>query len=129
MDIIEESKKYALSEIDKFGTPISVHFEISEKKALELADKLKADKRIVQIGVCLMDLKLGQALKENRLSEHIQMSIEASKEFLEKFDLDRESTDKIINCIEAHHRDSIPSPMFFPSEKAIKNFINKENKF
>ena len=25
--------------------------------------------------------------------------------------------------------DNIPSPMFFPSEKVIKNFINKENKF
>lgn len=25
--------------------------------------------------------------------------------------------------------DNLPSPMFFPSEKAIKNFINKENKF
>lgn len=25
--------------------------------------------------------------------------------------------------------DSLPNPMFFPSEKMIKNFINKENKF
>ncbi len=104
MDVIEESKKYALSEIKKFGTPIPIHFEISEKKAIELADKLKADKKIVQVGVFLMDLKLGQALRKNKLSEHVQMSVEATKHFLKEFDLDEEFKDKIINCVEAHHR-------------------------
>ncbi len=103
MDIIQEARKYALVEIEKYGLPNLLHFEISEKKALELAEKLKADKKIVQIGVYLMDLKLGQAKKENKLSEHVKMSVEASKEFLKKFDLDKDAEEKIINCVEAHH--------------------------
>ncbi|MBU2545362.1 hypothetical protein KKC65_02845 [Patescibacteria group bacterium] len=105
MNIIQEAKKYAISEKEKFGTPSLVHFEIVEKKATELAEKLNADKKIALVGVYLMDLKLGQALKEDRLSEHVAMSVEASKEFLNGFDIDDTEKDKIINCVEAHHKD------------------------
>jgi len=104
MDIIKKSKEYALSEIKKFGTPILTHFEISEKKAIELANKLEADKTIAQVGIYLMDLKLGQALKENKLAEHVQMSVEAARKFLDKFDIDNLIKEKIINCIAAHHK-------------------------
>ncbi|HAT74258.1 MAG: hypothetical protein US30_C0012G0055 [Candidatus Moranbacteria bacterium GW2011_GWF2_36_839] len=104
MDIIKESKNYALSEIDRYGSPTLVHFGISEQKAIALAKKLGADEMIVRIGVTLMDLKLGQALKENRLQDHVSMSIDASEIFLKKFNLDKKARNKIINCIEAHHK-------------------------
>ncbi len=103
MKIIQEARKYAISEIEEFGTPMLVHFEISEKKAIELAEKLHADKTIVQVGIYLMDLKLGQALKENKISQHVQMSLDAANDFLESFDIDNDSKRKIANCIEAHH--------------------------
>jgi hypothetical protein len=103
MDLVEESRKYALAEMEKFGLPNKIHFEISEKKALEMAEKLGANKSIVQAGVALMDLKLGQAFKEGRLAEHIQMSVDATKEFLNKFDIDDQIKEKVINCVEAHH--------------------------
>lgn len=103
INIVEEARKYALKEIEKYGTPIPVHFEISEKKAIALAGRLKADENIVRVGVALMDLKLGQAMKENRLADHIQMSAVAAKIFFEKFDLDSTTEHKISNCIDAHH--------------------------
>jgi predicted SpoU family rRNA methylase len=103
MEIVDEARKFAVAEIDEHGLPNIVHFEISEKKALELAEKLNADKTIVHVGVCLMDLKLGQSLKENRISEHVKMSVESTKEFLNRFDIDNASKEKIINCVEAHH--------------------------
>src|SRR3990167_3067298 len=101
--MLQEARKYAISEIEKFGTPIPVHFEISEKKALELAEILHADKTITHIGICLMDLKLGQALKDNITEQHVQMSSDAANDFLESFDIDDDSKRKIVNCIEAHH--------------------------
>ena len=104
MDLIKESKEYALSEIEKYGAPILVHFNLSERKAIELAKKLNADETIIKVGMALMDLKLGQALKEKRLPEHVSMSVESSKIFLKKFNLDNETENKIINCIEAHHK-------------------------
>ncbi len=105
MDIVQEARKYALDEIEKYknGPPGLVLFGIAEKKALELAEKLNADKTIVQVGVCLMDLKLAEAINQNKLKEHVKMSVEASKEFLKKFNLDKETEEKIINCVEAHH--------------------------
>jgi hypothetical protein len=103
VDIVQEARKLAVSEIEKYGLPHMIHFEISEKKAIELAEKLNADKTIIQIGVYLMDLKLGQAVHENKVAQHIQMSADAAKEFLNQFDIDSSSKEKILNCIEAHH--------------------------
>ena len=71
MELIKESRKYAISEIEKYGSPPMILFEIAEKKAIELAEKFNADKNIVLIGIYLMDIKLGQALKENKVSEWI----------------------------------------------------------
>ncbi len=103
MDIVQEAKKFAQSEIKKFGAPNLTHFEIAEKKALELATKLKCNQTIVLVGVYLMDLKIGEALKQNRLSEHVKMSAVATKKFLERYDINSEVKNKIINCVEAHH--------------------------
>ncbi len=102
-NIILEARKYALTEIEKFGVPSHLQFEISEKKALKLAERLQADKDIVLLGVYLMDLKLGQAFKEGKLSEHIKMSSGVAKEFLNKFEIGKEIKEKVINCVEAHH--------------------------
>ncbi len=103
--VVREAKKYAISEIEKFGFPTLINFEITEKKGLKLAKKFKVDKNIVLLGVYLMDLKLGQAIKENKLSEHIKMGVGATKEFLDKYKIDDSIKEKVINCIEAHHKD------------------------
>lgn len=50
-----------------------------------------------------MDIKLGQALKEGRIQDHVKMSVDATREFLEQFDLGKKEKDKILNCVEAHH--------------------------
>jgi len=107
MDIVEEARKYAIAEIEKYGLPSIENFEISEKKAIELASTRDVDPKIVKLGVYLMDLKLGQAYNENRLPDHVNMSVAAATEFLDKFGIDASSKEKIINCIEAHHK-SVP---------------------
>ena len=103
MNITQEAKDLALKEIKKFGIPNLIHFEISEKKVIELCDKLNADKTIALTGYYLMDLKLGEAFKLNKVENHIKMSLDVAKRFLNKFNLDEETKKRIINCIEAHH--------------------------
>jgi hypothetical protein len=103
MDIIQEAKQYALEEISKTGLPGMIGFELSEKKALELADVLHADKTITHLGALLMDLKLGKAMQENRLKDHVAMSAEATKEFLMKYSLPNKTKENILNCVMAHH--------------------------
>ncbi len=105
MDIVQESRKYALSEIEKFESNTTILFEIAEEKAIELSTRLSADERIIRVGIALMDLKLAQAVKESRSPEHVAMSVEAAKVFLQRFDISESDKEKIINCIQAHHKD------------------------
>ncbi len=101
--ILVKTKEVAVAEIEKYGLPSRLNFDTSHVKAIELSKKLGADEFIVQMGVMLMDYKLGEALDEGKLSEHVKMSSESARDFLNQFDLDNGTVDKIINCIEGHH--------------------------
>lgn len=99
--IIKDARNLALSK----KSPPKILFKISEKKALELCEIFKeADKRIVHIGVCLMDIMLEEALRQGDISRHVEMSVKKTKEFLNEYDLNDEEKSKIVNCVEAHHK-------------------------
>lgn len=99
-EVVEEAKEWEESEIEKHnGLPSPV----VKKKAEEVAEKLDANVDITLIGVCLMDVKIPEALSKGKPEKHVEMSLEASKKFLEDFDLDQETKEKILNCVEAHH--------------------------
>ncbi len=72
--LINDAKKYALKEIELYGTPVIEHFEISNLQGQLISKKLKADQKIVLLGTILMDLKLGEAFKNNILEKHVNMS-------------------------------------------------------
>lgn len=101
--IIDEAKKLAVAEIDKYGSPHLVLFNYSVDKAIELAEKFGADKDISHLGAILADFKLGEAKELNKIEQHVKISSEASKKLLDNYDLDDVSKSKIINCVEAHH--------------------------
>lgn len=100
--IVLESDKLARKEIERYSLPALIHYELSYKKALDIAKILKTNISSVQIGVALMDLKLGEAFKKGILAEHVTMSLEASKDFLQN-KIDDKTLGVILNCIEAHH--------------------------
>ena len=102
-EIIEKAREWALEETRINGTPIPEHFELSNQKGQELAEKFNVDKDLVMLGTLLMDIKLGECLKEGKLPEHIDRSAEATEEFLKQFGLDEETKKKIINCVAGHH--------------------------
>ena len=101
--VVKEAENLFLEEYKQTGMPTKDAFYIALKKGIELADRLGADKTIVQVGIFLMDLKLGQAWKEKRGKEHAQMSVDAARKFLNKFDVSDDFKKKVLNCIEAHH--------------------------
>ena len=89
---IADAKKLAYSK----KSPPKILIEISEKKALELCDKFpEADKNIVQLSIFLMDIMLTEALAANKISEHVKMSVEATKEFLNTYDFSQKDKNKI----------------------------------
>jgi|SRR3989344_9294147 len=101
--IIEKANKLAIKEIEKYGAPSIWNFRITNRQGQILAEKYKADKNIVLLGTLLIDLKLGQALKENTIKQHIKMSTDTARKFLEKEKVSKETLEKVIHCIEAHH--------------------------
>jgi len=101
--IIAAAYKLASGEIEKYGSPPLVNFEISFKKGRELAQRLRADSNIVDLGTILMDLKLGECLKENKLAEHVKRSSEEAQRFLKQFHLPEDIFKKIVSCVESHH--------------------------
>lgn len=102
-DIADRSIELARKEILESGLPGMLHFDISLDKGIELAELLNADVDIVRSGIALMDLKLGQAFKENRIADHIEMSVNAAEEFLKGMDISDTGEENIIACIKSHH--------------------------
>lgn len=102
-DIIDAADKFALDEIERYGKPDRVLYDLPNTHGERLADEMGADIDILRIGTRLMDIKLGEAAKLGKIEEHVKMSVEAAKKFLDDFDINEEVRDKIINCVEAHH--------------------------
>lgn len=102
-DLIQKARAYALAEIEQYGLPNRILFDISEKQALLLGEKLWGDVSIILLWIYLMDIKLGQAFAEKRLSEHIQMWADAAMIFLQQEWVDQTTIDKVVHCILAHH--------------------------
>ena len=103
-DIIKRADEFARSEMKKYGLPSITTFEAPNQKGLELAKKLGADTEMVQIGTRLMDIKLGEAFSLGKLHKHIEMSVKATRDFLMQFSLPQDVFEKIVNCVEGHHR-------------------------
>jgi len=102
-NIIKQAHLLAVTEIGQYNIPKMEHFVLANEKGQELAEILGANKDIVLLGTILMDLKIGQCMKEKRLAEHVADSTIESKKFLKQFNLDENILKKIITCIEQHH--------------------------
>jgi HD superfamily phosphodiesterase len=103
--VIEKAKKFALKEVEKYHSPNITHFEIANKMGQILAKKHKADKDIVMLGTIFMDCKIGQALHEGRLKDHVQISADTAIKFLQKEKVEEKTIDDVVNCVLSHHRD------------------------
>ncbi|MBN1168756.1 hypothetical protein JXA63_02595 [Candidatus Woesebacteria bacterium] len=101
--LIKKAKELAFSEIKKYGAPSMFNFKLSNVKGQMLSEKYNADKNIVLLGTILMDLKIGQALQEDKLKDHVKMSIVEAKSFLEKHTNNKPLIEKVLHCIKAHH--------------------------
>jgi hypothetical protein len=103
-EVYEAAYKYALDEIAKYGLPSLVHLYLSLDKGTQIANNLNCDNYLVRIGICLMDLKLGEAFKKNEQNKHVEYSLKAAKEFLERFDILPKQKEILLNTIAAHHK-------------------------
>ena len=102
-EMIKKVEEAALQEIQKNGFPRMEHFQVANEQGQRLAKLLKEDKDIVLLGTILMDVKLGECMKEGKLAEHIERGSTFSKELLQHLEIDQAIIDKVI---EGHHKTS-----------------------
>lgn len=100
---LEEARKLAYSEVEKTGMPIKLHVDLATDTAKRIAKDLGANVEIVEAGTLLMDCLIGQALKENRSSEHVAMSLERTNELMKDFSFSEDDKENIRHCVLEHH--------------------------
>lgn len=114
-DFIKKAKEFAMDEQKRTAMPLLPHIELSNSKAIELATKLGAKSDIVSAGTYLMDCMIGEALKLNRLKDHIVMSAEKVKQLLSNSNVSSEESTNIEKCVLEHHG----VPKFYSLESEI----------
>lgn len=102
-ELADKIDAVAREEIATYGLPTLRHYELSLMKGFELAEKLNADVNLVQAGVALMDIKLGQAAKEGHQPEHVKYCVEYAEKLLKDLGVDEPYYSNLINCVAAHH--------------------------
>ena len=102
-EFLKKARELAYSETEKNYTPPVPVINLSTEKGKIIAKELGANVDIVEVGTLLMDCALGQALKENRGEEHIQMSLDKANEILNMASLPEEEKENIRHCILEHH--------------------------
>jgi len=102
-EFISVATQAALDEIEKNGSPSVVNFETANREGQRLAEELGIDKETVLLGTILMDLKHGEAKKQNKLDDHVDMSAEAADNLMIEYNLDEDTRKIVKNCILGHH--------------------------
>jgi len=102
-EFLIEAQKFAYSEIEKRGIPAKMQVSFTVEIGKKLAKELNANVDIVEAGTLLMDCMIGQAVKESRQNEHVQMSLEKTNELLKQFSFSEKDKENIRRCVMEHH--------------------------
>lgn len=100
---LEEARKLTYGEIEKNGVPSKYQIDVAIEAGKRLAKELGVNTDVVEAGTLLMDCMLGQAIKENRQSEHVQISLEKTNELLNSSSLSLNEKENIRHCVLEHH--------------------------
>lgn len=101
--LLKLSEKLLQREIEKTGLPPIEFHKICLEYGKRLAKIYKVDKNLILASLNLMDVKVGQASKEKRMKEHVQMSLKAAMPVIKKAKLSKKDEEKVIGCILSHH--------------------------
>ena len=103
VDIVEESRKLMKQSILKNDAPSWLLTELVVEKGKELANKYNADEELVITSLYLSHIVFSKGLKDEIQQQHVKLSSEMAKKYLDQWQVPEEKQDIIINTIEAHH--------------------------
>ena len=103
--LFTEINRLALKEIDLYGGPLIIHYNISLEVCERFAEIYNIDANIVKSGIALADIKVGYCIKNGIWSEHIEKGYEYAEEILNRLEVDEKTKKILLHCVLAHHGD------------------------
>ncbi len=103
MNIIEESRKLMRQQTERNKSPAWLLTEIAIRKGMELSKKHKADERLVLTSLYLSHTVFSPVWKGKIQKNHTRLSSDFVNKYLEKWEVEPEEKEIILNSIEAHH--------------------------
>lgn len=102
--LLQRLREFAYSEVERTEMPIKMHVDLATAKGVELAKQLNANAKIVEAGTLMMDCVLGDAIKEGRVKDHVEMCYQKTKEIFSEFeDISDKNKENIFQCVKQHH--------------------------
>lgn len=105
-ELLEEADTLAQQEIAKYGLPSKKNYDTANKKGLQLAKQLGANTQVIQLATRLMDVKLGEAKHNNRIQDHVHLSVQAAEKFLNQQQANPKLIQQVLACVHEHHQTS-----------------------
>ncbi len=102
-DIVNDLDQLAVVEIMNYGIPTLDDYNDVANVSIELGKKLGANLSVIKLGSRFLDIKLGEANKEKKTSEHITKALGFAKDFLGNYPLEEDVKQKVFTCITEHH--------------------------
>ena len=101
--LFTEINRLALKEIDFYGGPLIIHYNISLEVCERFAEIYNVDANIVKAGIALADIKVGYCMKNGIWNKHIEEGYKYAEEILNRFEIDEDTKNLLLHCVLAHH--------------------------
>ena len=103
--LFNQINKLALKEIELYGGPLLVHYQISLDMCERFAKLYGVDENLCKAGIALADIKLGYCMKNGLWSKHIDYGYKYAEEILESLKVDEQTKKLLLHCVLTHHGD------------------------
>jgi hypothetical protein len=103
MDIVNLSKELMYKQTLKNKAPVWLLTEIAIKKGKELSKKYDVDERLVLTSLYLAHTIFSPIWKGDIQKNHTRLSSEFAKTYLDKWKINKNEQEIILNAIESHH--------------------------
>ncbi|MFA6321885.1 MAG: hypothetical protein WCX71_00205 [Candidatus Buchananbacteria bacterium] len=100
---IEKAKQLMFSQTKKNGAPAWLLTELAVGKGEQLAKKYKVDKNLVKISLYLAHTVFDEKIGGRVQSNHYNLSAKFVRPYLNKWRIEKDDQEVIINSIQAHH--------------------------
>ncbi len=101
--LFEKAYAFALQQTEKFINPSKFNLDTGIKYAEELAKSIGADPVLSKIGAALMDIKLGECIKNKCAPKHVELGVKLAEEFLNENKVDSKTKQILLDCVKCHH--------------------------